>query len=121
MKQRTSPTIVLDPPDHVRLSKQEIFGPVVAIFGYDDLDEVIAKANALPFAFQAAGFTQRLDVATKLIRSLDETAVMINDHSAFRVDWMPFAGRRESGYGTGGVGHTMHDMTQDKMAVINFS
>ena len=115
------PTIVLDPPDHVRLSKQEIFGPVVAIFGYDDLDEVIAKANALPFAFQAAGFTQRLDVATKLIRSLDATAVMINDHSAFRVDWMPFAGRRESGYGTGGIGHTMHDMSQDKMAVINFS
>jgi acyl-CoA reductase-like NAD-dependent aldehyde dehydrogenase len=77
-------------------------------------------ANALPFAFQASGFTRRLDVATKLIQSLDATAVMINDHTAFRVDWMPFAGRRESGYGTGGIGYTMHDMTQDKMAVIKF-
>ena len=79
------------------------------------------RANALPFAFHAAGFTRRLDVATKLIQSLDATAVMINDHTAFRVDWMPFAGRRQSGYGTGGIGHTMHDMTQDKMAVININ
>ena len=115
------PTIVLDPPAHVRLSTQEIFGPVVAVYGYDDLDNAISMANALPFAFQASGFTRRLDVATKLIRSLDATAVMINDHTAFRVDWMPFAGRRQSGYGTGGIGYTMHDMTQDKMAVINMS
>jgi acyl-CoA reductase-like NAD-dependent aldehyde dehydrogenase len=112
------PTVVLDPPRHVRLSSAEIFGPVVAVFAYDDLDDAIALANALPFAFQASGFTRRLDVATKLIQSLDATAVMINDHTAFRVDWMPFAGRRESGYGTGGIGYTMHDMTQDKMAVI---
>ena len=115
------PTIILDPPDHVRLSAQEIFGPVVAIYGFDDLDDAIMRANALPLAFHAAGFTRNLDVATKLIRSLDATAVMINDHTAFRVDWMPFAGRRQSGYGTGGIGHTMEDMTQDKMAVIKFS
>jgi acyl-CoA reductase-like NAD-dependent aldehyde dehydrogenase len=114
------PTVVLDPPHHVRLSTQEVFGPVVAVYGYDDLDDAISMANALPFAFHAAGFTQRLDVATKLIRSLDATSVMINDHTAFRVDWMPFAGRRQSGYGTGGIDYTMHDMTQDKMAVIKF-
>jgi acyl-CoA reductase-like NAD-dependent aldehyde dehydrogenase len=115
------PTIILDPPAHVRLSTREIFGPVVAVYGYDDLDDAISMANALPFAFQAAGFTSRLDVATKLIRSLDATAVIINDHTAFRVDWMPFAGRRQSGYGTGGIGYTMHDMTPDKMAIINMS
>ncbi len=114
-----SPTVIIDPPPGVRLSSEEIFGPVVAVYSYDDLDEAIRQANALPYAFQAAGFTRRLDFATKLIRALDATAVMINDHTAFRVDWMPFAGRRLSGYGTGGIGYTMHDMTQDKMAVIN--
>ena len=113
-----SPTVILDPPPGVRLSREEIFGPVVAVYGYDDLDEAIGRANALPYAFQAAAFTRRLDRATKLIRALDATAVMINDHSAFRVDWMPFAGRRQSGQGTGGIGNTMHDMTQEKMAVI---
>jgi acyl-CoA reductase-like NAD-dependent aldehyde dehydrogenase len=113
-----APTVVLDPPAGVRLSREEIFGPVVAVYGYDDLDDAIERANALPFAFQAAAFTRRLDTATKLIRALDATAVMINDHSAFRVDWMPFAGRRLSGQGTGGIGYTMRDMTEDKMAVI---
>ena len=112
------PTVILDPPPGVRLSREEIFGPVVAVYGYDDLDEAISRANALPYAFQAAAFTRRLDNATKLIRALDATAVMINDHSAFRVDWMPFAGRHHSGQGTGGIGYTMHDMTQEKMAVI---
>lgn len=111
-------TVILDPPSEVRLSREEIFGPVVAVYGYDDLDEAIGRANALPYAFQAAGFTQRLDVATKLVRELDATAVMINDHTAFRVDWMPFAGRRQSGYGVGGIGYTMHDLSQEKMAVI---
>jgi acyl-CoA reductase-like NAD-dependent aldehyde dehydrogenase len=53
------------------------------------------------------------------VQKLDATAVMVNDHTAFRVDWMPFAGRKQSGYGTGGIGYTMHDMTQNKMAVFN--
>ncbi len=53
-----------------------------------------------------------------MIRSLDATAVMVNVHTAFRVDWMLFAGRRHSGHGTGGIGYTMHDMSEDKMAVI---
>ena len=114
------PTVVLDPPRHVRLSSAEIFGPVVAVFAYDDLDDAIAMADALPFAFQASGFTRLLDVVTKLIQSFDATAVIINDHTAFRVDWMPFAGRRGSGYGTGGIGYTMHYMTQDKMAANKF-
>ena len=91
---------------------------MIAVYGYDDLDDAVQRANALPYAFQAAAFTRRLDTATKLIGALDATAVMINDHSAFRVDWMPFAGRRLSGHGTGGIGYTMNDMTQDKMAVI---
>ncbi len=113
-----APTVILNPCSDTRLSTAEIFGPVLAVYSYETIEEAIDRANALPFAFQAAGFTQRLDTATKLIRSLDATAVMINDHTAFRVDWMPFAGRRQSGYGTGGIGHTMHDLTQDKMAVI---
>ena len=54
-----------------------------------------------------------------LFKKIDSTAVMINDHTAFRVDWMPFAGRRQSGYGVGGIVYTMEDMTQIKMAVIS--
>ena len=113
-----APTVLLNPPVEIKISQMEIFGPAVCVYSYDDMDVAIKQANALPFAFQASVFTNNLDVAMKAVQELDATAVMVNDHTAFRVDWMPFAGRRQSGYGTGGIGYTMHDMTQDKMAVI---
>ena len=109
---------MLNPPPDARVSHQEIFGPVVCVYEYQTLDEAYAAANDLPFAFQAAVFTKSLDTAMQAVKYLDATAVMVNDHTAFRVDWMPFAGRHQSGYNTGGIGYTMHDMTQDKMAVI---
>ena len=43
---------------------------------------------------------------------------MVNDHTAFRVDAMPFAGLRESGLGVGGIPYTIHDMSVEKMLVI---
>jgi len=43
---------------------------------------------------------------------------MVNDHTAFRTDWMPFAGRRQSGYGIGGIPWSMREMTQEKMVVL---
>ena len=94
-----APTVLFEPPEDARVSQQEIFGPVVCVYGYDDLDEAIGRANALPFAFQAAVFTRDLDTALGCYRKLDAAAVMVNDHTAFRVDWMPFAGLRQSGTG----------------------
>ncbi len=113
-----APTVLLDPPADARVSTAEIFGPVVCVYSYDQMEQAYEAANSLPFAFQAAVFTNSLSTAIEAVQRLDATAVMVNDHTAFRVDWMPFAGRRQSGYNTGGIGYTMHDMTQDKMAVI---
>jgi len=116
-----APTVLYEPPAEAKVSCQEIFGPVVSVYPYGDRLEAIRRANSLDVAFQAAIFTKDLDVAMDSIRRLDATAVMVNDHTAFRSDWMPFAGRRSSGYGIGGIGYTMHDMLQPKMAVINLS
>lgn len=111
-------TVVLDPPDDCRLSTLEIFGPVVAVFAYTSLDAAIEQANSLPFAFQAAVFTGNLDTALDAYDRLDASAIMVNDHTAFRVDAMPFAGLRQSGLGVGGIPHTIRDMSIDKMLVI---
>ena len=115
-----APTVLLDPPLHVKVSNTEVFGPVVCIYGYENIDDAISQANSLDFAFQASIFTKNIDIAMQTIQQLDASAVMVNDHSAFRVDWMPFAGRRHSGYNTGGIAYTMHDMSQEKMAVIKY-
>jgi len=113
-----APTVLLDPPADARVSTLEIFGPVVCVYGYDDLDAAVGQANALPVAFQAAVFTDDVNQSMRLYKQLDASAVMINDHSAFRDDVMPFAGLRQSGLGTGGIPYTMHDMQIDKMLVI---
>lgn len=113
-----TPTVLLDPPLDAKVSTQEVFGPLVCVYPYDDLDMAIAHANRLPYAFQAAVFTRALDTALRCSERLDASAVMVNDHTAFRVDWMPFAGLRQSGYGVGGIPHTLHDMQVRKMTVI---
>lgn len=116
-----APTVLLDPPTDAKVSTLEIFGPVVCVYGYDDLDRAVAQANALPVAFQAAVFTQNIDRAMTLTSALDASAVMVNDHSAFRDDVMPFAGLRQSGLGVGGIPYTFEDMTIEKMTVIKSS
>lgn len=115
------PAVLLDPAADAKISTLEIFGPVVAVYRYGDLDEAIARANSLPTAFQASVFAQDIDVAMRAANRLEASAVMINDPSAFRTDWMPFAGRKESGYGTGGIPHTMRDLTQEKMILMHRS
>lgn len=112
------PAVLLDPAPDAKISTLEVFGPVVAVYRYNDLDEAIRQANALPTAFQASIFAQDIDVAMRAADRLDASAVMINDPTAFRTDWMPFAGRRQSGYGTGGIPYTMRDMTQEKMILL---
>ncbi len=111
------PTVLWEPPDKVRISREEVFGPVICVYAYDELDDAIARANALPVAFQAAVFTRDLELAMRAYARLDASAVMVNDHTAFRVDWMPFAGLRESGLGVGGIPYTFREMQIDKMFV----
>jgi len=113
-----APTVLYDPPGDAQVSVLEIFGPVVCVYPYDEVDEAIARSNSLPYAFQASVFTRDLDTALRASRRLDASAVMVNDHPAFRVDWMPFAGLRESGIGVGGIPYTMQDMQIKKLVVI---
>lgn len=116
-----APTVLFDPPDHVTVSTQEVFGPVACVYPYKDIEEAFERANGLPFAFQASVFTRDLDLSMQAYSRLAASAVMVNDHPAFRVDWMPFAGLRSSGLGTGGIPHTMHDMQVAKMLVVKSS
>jgi len=116
-----APTVLSNPPAEAKVSTHEIFGPVVCVYPYTDRREAIQRANSLDVAFQASVYTRDLEVANDCVKRLDAAAVMINDHTAFRVDWMPFAGRRSSGYGIGGIGYTMHDMVQPKMVVTKHS
>ena len=112
------PTVVWNPSQEAKVSKEEIFGPVVCVYPYSDRDEAINLANSLPYHFQAAVFTKDLDIAFDTVQKLNATAVMVNDHTAFRVDWMPFGGRDASGEGMGGIPYSMKEMTREKLMVV---
>lgn len=113
-----APTVILDPPDEVEVSRLEIFGPVVVVYPYRERDVAIRRANQLDFCFQAAVFTRSLDTALDCARRLNANAVMVNQHCAFRVDWMPFGGRASSGMRLGGIGHSMRDLSAERLVVI---
>ena len=112
------PAILVEPAADAKVSQLEVFGPLTCVYGFREIDQAIDIANSLPVAFQASVFSSEIGPALRAAHRLDAAAVMINDHTAFRTDWMPFAGRRQSGYGVGGIPWTMKEMAQEKMLVL---
>ncbi|MBE9533065.1 MAG: aldehyde dehydrogenase family protein, partial [Proteobacteria bacterium] len=113
------PTVLFNPSQECNLSKMEVFGPVVCVYPFSDIDQAIERANSLDVAFQASVYSENIDTAMYVSDRLAASAVMVNEHTAFRVDWMPFAGLRHSGLGTGGIPYTLEDMQVEKMIVIS--
>ncbi len=111
-------TVLFNPPNDAIISQNEVFGPVICVYEYENIDDAIDQANSLDVAFQAAVFSKNIDTCMHAFKQLDAAAVMVNDHTAFRVDWMPFAGLKHSGHGVGGIPHTFKDMQIEKMMVI---
>lgn len=93
---------------------------MICVYPYKDLGDAISRANSLRYAFQAAVFTKDIDKAMEAARHINASSVMINDHTAFRVDWMPFGGREESGLGLGGIPYSMQEMTREKLIVFRY-
>lgn len=112
-------TILRNADENSKVIKEEIFGPVVIVQTVDSLEEAIEKVNTSDHPFQSSIFTQDIDKAFRAARSVKASAYMINDHTAFRVDWMPFGGRKKAGLSLGGVEHEITDMTQEKLIVMN--
>ena len=113
-----NPTILLNPTDNDYVSKKEIFGPVVCIYNYKNLDDAIKRVNNFDVAFQTGIFTNKLDKCLEFYKKINASAVFHNEHTAFRVDWMPFTGLKTSGHGVGGIKYTMNDMQIEKMLVL---
>jgi acyl-CoA reductase-like NAD-dependent aldehyde dehydrogenase len=111
-------TVLLNPRDDALVSTKEVFGPVICLYTYENIDEAISRANALDVSFQASIFTKNIDTSLYAVKRLNATAVMVNDHTAFRVDWMPFGGAKASGLGLGGIINSMDEMSNEKLMII---
>jgi glyceraldehyde-3-phosphate dehydrogenase (NADP+) len=113
------PTVLDKVSANSRISKEEVFGPVVALYAFGEAEEAIELANDVDYGLQAGVFTRDLATAHRIADALNCGGVMINDSSDYRIDAMPFGGTRNSGLGREGVAHAIHEMTEAKTYCFN--
>lgn len=106
------PTVVVDSDPDMLLVCDEVFGPLVTIVPYDDIDEALAHVNDSPWGLQAGIFTNSLDITLKAIRRLKVGGLMVNAPNRYRVENMPYGGVKASGWGREGAKYAIEDMTE---------
>lgn len=113
------PTVVTGATPEMKVCSQEVFGPVVAVAEYDDLDTALALANDSAFGLQAAIFTADIGTALKAVRTLDFGGVLVNEVPTWRADQQPYGGLRDSGNTREGPAYSVKEMTEIRMVVIS--
>ena len=93
-----APTVIEGAPDAAQVQRQEPFGPIALLDAFDDLDEAVRRANALPYGLAAYGFTRDLAAAHRLGQGLQAGMVGIN-HFGVSQPETPFGGVKDSGLG----------------------
>jgi acyl-CoA reductase-like NAD-dependent aldehyde dehydrogenase len=116
--QYLSPTILTHVPRECTIMKDEAFGPIVNINPYQDEEELLQYFNDKDYIFESALFTRDISQALRIASEISTMTFVINNHSAFRVDQMPFGGHKMSGLGMGGVKYAMEEMTRMKQIII---
>lgn len=114
-----TPTILDQVTPEMKVVCQEIFGPVLTIIPYDDLDQAIDASNDTSYGLQSAIFTQNISTAMYAVKRLQTGGVVINDASTFRADLMPYGGTKNSGIGKEGPKYAIEQMTDMKMVILN--
>jgi acyl-CoA reductase-like NAD-dependent aldehyde dehydrogenase len=112
------PTVLGDPPPHVKVSCEEVFGPVVAVTSVDSLDEAIALANATRYGLQAGIFTRDAKAALRAAQQLEFGGVTVNEAPTFRADQMPYGGTKDSGNTREGPLWAVREMTEERLVVL---
>ena len=113
------PTVIANASPEMKVCRQEVFGPVVAISVYDDLAEAIRLANDSDFGLQAGIFTADITKALMAVRALDFGGVLVNEVPTWRADQQPYGGLRDSGNTREGPAYSVKEMTEIRMVVLS--
>lgn len=112
------PTVLVDVPRTNAAYCEEMFGPVVIVEPYADLDAAITAANSTVYGLHAAIFTASLEVAFKAIERIDAGGLLVNEASQWRTEFVPFGGVKKSGTGREGPRYAIEEMTRLKVAMV---
>ena len=112
------PTVIADVRPDMKVCAGEVFGPVVTISVYDDVDDALRLANDSAFGLQAAIFTADIGTALRAVRTLDYGGVLVNEVPTWRADQQPYGGLRDSGNTREGPAYSVREMTEIRMVVL---
>jgi acyl-CoA reductase-like NAD-dependent aldehyde dehydrogenase len=112
------PTVLADVTPEMKVSCEEVFGPVCTVVAYDTLDEGIRLANATRYGLQAGIFTGSMDAALVAARGLEFGGVVVNEAPTFRADQMPYGGVKASGNTKEGPWYAVREMTEERLVVL---
>jgi acyl-CoA reductase-like NAD-dependent aldehyde dehydrogenase len=113
------PTVIADASPELKVSCEEVFGPVVTVNQVDSLDEAIELANSTRYGLQAGIFTSRLDTAMRAGQELEFGGVIVNEAPTFRADQMPYGGVKDSGNTREGPAYAVRELTEERLVVID--
>jgi acyl-CoA reductase-like NAD-dependent aldehyde dehydrogenase len=112
-------TVLSNVTPAMKVSCQEVFGPVVAVTPYRQFDEAIQALNRSDYGLQAGVFTQDVNKVFHAFRRVEVGAVLANEIPTFRADHMPYGGVKDSGIGREGVRAAIEEMTEPRLLVMN--
>jgi acyl-CoA reductase-like NAD-dependent aldehyde dehydrogenase len=113
------PTVIANASPELKVSCEEVFGPVVTLNPVDSLDEAIELANSTRYGLQAGIFTSRLDTAMRAGQELEFGGVIVNEAPTFRADQMPYGGVKDSGNTREGPAYAVRELTEERLVVID--
>ena len=113
------PTVIENCDPRQKVSDEEVFGPVVVLYRFRDLDDVLNRVNDSRFGLQAGIFTRDIRAIRQAFEDVETGGLVVNDVPTFRADNQPYGGVKESGLGREGVRYAMEEMTELKVLSLN--
>lgn len=112
-------TVLTDVKPEMKVSCQEVFGPLLMVSSYENFDDAIQSTNNSIYGLQAGVFTRDISLAIKAAREIECGGIMINDTAYYKVNNMPYGGMKKSGFGREGGKYSVLEMTEEKTIVMN--
>ncbi|WP_210257472.1 aldehyde dehydrogenase family protein [Chelativorans sp. ZYF759] len=113
------PTVLSGVKPDMKVVCQEVFGPVVSLQAFDDVEKVFDTISDSPFGLQCGIFTARLELAVRAVKRLRTGGVILNGTSTWRTDQLAYGGVKDSGIGREGPRYAIRDMTEERLVLFN--
>jgi acyl-CoA reductase-like NAD-dependent aldehyde dehydrogenase len=114
------PTVIAGAKPEMKVVCDEVFGPVISLAPYDDIEAVFRTVSESRFGLQTGIFTKSTELAIRAVRSLRTGGVIINGSSTWRTDQLAYGGVKDSGIGREGPRYSIRDMTEERMVLFNY-